>query len=80
MQQRSSLASILPKLERLPWRGIHSVVAVRGDLGVGWICLHRDCAFASREISDMAAHVVANQWTMGTRWSGKEEDAEGEEG
>lgn len=75
-QQRQSLGSILPRLERVPWRGIHSM-ALSDDQ---WVCLHRDCGFATRDTSAMAGHVVANQWTMRTQWEPREEQDAGEEG
>lgn len=58
--QRRSLGSILPRLVRQPWRMVHAVQAI----GDGYVCLHRDCPFASRDLGAAVGHAVRNQYVV----------------
>lgn len=67
--ERRSLGSILPKLERRPWGGIHEV----GAVGSGFVCLHRACPFASKDLSEAVGHAVSNQYVVRTQDEPREE-------
>lgn len=69
---RSSLADVLPKLQRQSWRGIHAVHAV----GDGFVCMHRYCSFATRDLTAVVAHAVENQFVALTEVEAREEEGE----
>lgn len=59
-----TLADCLPRQEKPDRRDVHSVsndpniVSNEG----GWACEAADCWFESRDLGDVARHVVEHQW------------------
>ena len=61
-----TLADSLPRQEKPDRRDIHTVSSdpniVSNENQGGWACEALDCWFESRDLTDVAKHVVENQW------------------